>query len=213
MVSGITGRINLIEKDYSSAVSNLAVFYQARPSHQNALYYAAALKGDDQIKQAKDTLEAHLLKYRGNDRVRSFLATLYLTGEQNKALVTYLEIHKNQPENPIINNNLAWLFMNDGQLDKAAFHIEKAYKVAPELASVADTYSTILLKEGKKRQALEKAEQAYTLSKGKDVDIILNYSEILIANSRKNEAKKILDAIITETNEQKNKKEQLINKL
>ena len=141
------------------------------------------------------------------------MASFYLDGQQEKALTTYELIAKTQPDNFMINNNLAWLYLQKGQLEIALSHAEKAYKAAPKVPNVVDTYSQVLLKQGNKRLALETAEKAYNLSKGKDTDIMLNYIEVLIANSRKNEAKKLLAKTDTSNGEQSKKKSFLLNQL
>jgi hypothetical protein len=46
---------------------------------------------------------------------------------------------------------------------------------------------------------------ASELSDGEDIDIQFNYIEALLANSRKNQAKMLLDKIKPETKEQRNK--------
>ena len=113
----------------------------------------------------------------------------------------------------LVNNNLAWLYMEGGSIDKALVHAETAYNLAPKHANVVDTYSQVLLKSGNKRLSLEKAEKAYELSEGKDIDITLNYIEVLIANSRKNEAKRLLESIKTNNETQQAKKNQIENQL
>ena len=212
-IAGIEGRLFLLEKNYAEAVPKLAIFYQAKPSHQNVINLAVALQGNNEVPRATTLLEDHIDQFKGNERVRTLLASLYLNGQQQKALTSYQEIIKTQPNNVLVNNNLAWLYMEGGSIDKALLHAETAYNLAPKHANVVDTYSQVLLKSGNKRLSLEKAEQAYELSETKDTDIALNYIEVLIANSRKNEAKKLLLAIDTATDKQTEKKALLMEQL
>ena len=212
-IAGIEGRILLLEQKFPQAAPKLLSFYNAKPSHQNVIYLAAALQGNNETDKAVSILESHVEQFKGSDRVQALLASMYLNGQQGKALITYQRIIETQPNNVMINNNLAWLYMESGKLEKALFHAEAAYKLSSDNANVVDTYSQVLLKSGKKRQALEKAETAYKLSEAKDVDIALNYVEVLIANSRKNEAKKLLTNTSTMNNTQQEKKSQLISQL
>ncbi|MCJ8321777.1 MAG: PEP-CTERM system TPR-repeat protein PrsT [Colwellia sp.] len=212
-VDGIEGRIYLLEKNFPQAVPKLLSFYQVKPSHQNVIYLAAALQGTNETAGTMALLESHVDKFKGNDRVQALLASMYLNGQQDKALIIYQKIIETQPNNVMINNNLAWLHMENGELEKALFHAEAAYKLSSDNANVVDTYSQVLLKSGNKRQALEKAEAAYKLSDTKDVDIALNYIEVLIANSRKNEAKTLLTNTSTKNNAQQEKKSMLISQL
>lgn len=208
--SGIEGRIALGENEYTQAIPKLEVFYKAFPKEQNALYLAAALKGNKELKRTKTLLETYL-SHSESDRIRALLASLYLNGDEEKALIEYEKIIKTQPNNIVINNNLAWLYMKNGEHDKAVIHAKKAYELAPKNANVVDTYSQTLLKSGNKRLALDTAENAFKLSDGKDIDILLNYSEVLIANSRNNEAKKLLDNMTVNTDEQGIKRSSLLS--
>lgn len=211
--SGLEGRIALLEKDFADAAKKLTPFYQAFPSSQNAILLSLAYKGNNEEEKGQKILKSHLEKNEKDDRVRMILANSYVTSEPTKAITEYEKLVKTQSQNIIILNNLAWLTMEQGHLDKALEYVESAYKVNPQVANIVDTYSQVLLKSDKKREALSKSKEAYELSKGKDIDIALNYIEILIVNSRNNEAKKLLAEVEPQSNAQKNKKNTLISQL
>jgi tetratricopeptide (TPR) repeat protein len=109
----------------------------------------------------------------------------------------------------VAHNNLAWLYLEQNNISKALEHAEKAFELAPHIANIVDTYSKVLLGSGDKRAALKYASKASEIAEGKDVDIQLNYVEVLIANNRINEAKDLLSKAITSTDEQKEKKSKL----
>lgn len=211
--SGLEGRIALLEKDFANAAKKLTPFYQAFPSSQNAILLSLAYKGNNEEAKGQSILKSHLEKNAQDDRVRMILANSYVTSEPTKAITEYEQLVKTQSANIIVLNNLAWLTMEQGQLDKALEYVELAYKLNPQVANVVDTYSQVLLKSDNKREALSKSKEAYELSKGKDIDIALNYIEILIANSRNNEAKKLLAKVEPNSNAQKNKKNTLLSQL
>lgn len=208
--TGIIGRIALLEKDYPVAVEHLTTFYQAMPNERNAGLLAAALSSNNQVSAAIEHIEQHLKTHGESAQLTSVLGTLYLESESsNKALTVYETMAKQQPDNVIAINNTAWLYMEQGEYQTALNYVEQAYKLAPKVANIVDTYGQILFKSGQNRQALEKAKEAYVLSQGKDVDIALNYAEVLLANQRKNEASKILSGLSPATDEQQDKKTQL----
>ncbi len=210
---GLQGRIYLLEKKYKQAIPKLEVLYKTYASSQNALYLASAHQNNQDMTQAISVLENYLAKHEQDDRVRAILAGMYLTNDKNKAIESYVKIAKSQPNSVVVNNNLAWLYMDNNDLDNAVIYAEKAFELAPEVANVVDTYSQVLLKKGDKRAALKKASKASELSKGKDINIQLNYVEVLIANARKNEAKTLLEKIEPSTTEQTTKKSQLVKLL
>ncbi len=207
---GLLGRIFLLEKNYVQAIPKLAQFYQTYPSNQNVIYLAGAYVGDNDKERARGILENHLSTQPENDRIKAMLASLYLNEDNSKAITVYADVAKTQPKNVLVNNNLAWLYLEKGEIDKAFVHAKIAFDLAPDIANVVDTYGKVLLKKGDKRAALKHAAEASSLAEGKNIDIALNYAEALIANSRLNEAKVILEKAVTTTVEQKDKKAQLL---
>jgi len=210
---GLKGRLYLLEEKYKLAIPKLETLYQTYASSQNALYLASAHQGNDDIPQAISVLEKYLAKHAQDDPVRVILAGMYITNDKNKSIENYVKIIESQPDNVVASNNLAWLYMEKNDLANAMIYAQKALELAPDVANVVDTYSQVLLKKGDKRAALNKANKASELAKGKDIDIQLNYVEVLIANARKNEAKSLLEKIEPSTAEQTNKKLQLVDLL
>ncbi len=74
---------------------------------------------------------------------------------------------------------------------------------------VIDTYAQVLLKSEQKVEALAKAQEAYELSKGKDIEIAWNLAEALLANNKDKEGKGILEGISVKTPAQQKKKQSL----
>ena len=141
------------------------------------------------------------------------LAGLYLTHDKAKAITAYANIVETQPKNVVVNNNLAWLYLEQGKVEEALIYAKRAFELAPEIANVSDTYAKVLLETGEKELALKYAAKANALTKGKDVDIALNYIQILIANNNANEAKVLLEKTKAKTPEQKKRKAELSTKL
>jgi putative PEP-CTERM system TPR-repeat lipoprotein len=210
---GLLGRIFLLESNFVQAVPKLEQFYQTYPSNQNAAYLAGAYLGNKDKNKAIGFLENHLGKVSQNGRLKTMLAGLYLNDDDAKAIAHYVEITKQQPKNVIANNNLAWLYSEQGQTEKALVHAKLAFEVAPKNPNVVDTYAKVLLKKGDKIAALKHAEIASSLANGKDTDIALNLAEAFIANSRLSEAKALLKETIVATDEQKERKSQLLTRL
>lgn len=68
------------------------------------------------------------------------------------------------PESPTVLNNLAWVYNEMGEVDKALTLAEKASQLAPNTPEVLDTYGWILYQNNKKDQALALLERAYKLA-------------------------------------------------
>ncbi len=211
--AGIEGRILLLEGKFSEAVPKLTQLYQAKPSSQNVIFLAQAHEGTNQKQTAINILEKHSQKNGIQPSVSLNLANLYLFSDQKKAIMEYEKLIKIQPNNIIVLNNLSWLYLENNLSSKALVHAKKAYYLSPEVADVVDTYAQVLFKSGEKEQALAKAEEAYKISKMKNIDIALNFVEILLANSDKAQAKSLLRKINVETKLQKIKHQKLTEQL
>lgn len=213
ILTGIKGRINLLEKNYGMAVEQLTPFYNKFKSSQNAILLAVAMQQADKVDDAVSLLSSHLTTKKTDHRVRNMLANLYLGVNSDNAMAQYKILIEAQPRNIVALNNLAWLTMEKGELAQAKSYSEQAVKIAPKMPNVLDTYSQILVKVNDLRAAYTNSKQAYELTKGKDVDIALNYIEILLLNSRKNEAMALLSKVQPQTDSQKEKTKRLLNKI
>lgn len=190
--SGLEGRIAFLEKDFTKAVEKLTHFYQAYPSRKNVVLLSLAYKADNQAVQAQQILQEYLAKNEQDDGVRMMLADSYLATETEKAILTYEKIIINEPNNVIVLNNLSWLYLEKGELDKAQLHSKAAIDLAPENPNVIDTRGMVLLKAGKRLDAWKALSKAYEISNGQDMNIALNYAEVAISI---NENQKALDVL------------------
>jgi len=215
LLAGITGRIFLLDRKFAQAIPPLQQQYTAKPSSLNATYLAFAFEGNNQKVEAIELLEQFSSKEEADNkihpRVGLNLANMYLAEHQNKAIVEYEKLIKVIPTNVVVLNNLSWLYMEQGQFFQALKYSKQAYGLNAEIPNVVDTYAQALLKSDKKPEALAKAKEAYELSKGKNIDIALNYAETLLANKNTEEAKRILSGITGVSASQIKRKSELSN--
>lgn len=213
LFAGIEGRILLLERKFYSAIPKLQQLYNAKPNSSNATFLALALEGDNKKEEAIKFLEKYSNEEkRGGSidpKINLLLANMYLTKDQNKAIIEYEKLVKAQPRNIVALNNLSWLYMEEGKLVQALQYSKQAYGLNAKMPNVVDTYAQALLRSGRKATALSKAKEAYELSKGKNIDIALNFVETLLANKDNTEAQRILKQTTVKTDAQKEKKRQL----
>jgi Tfp pilus assembly protein PilF len=95
--------------------------------------------------------------------------------------------------NAVALNNLASI---GGELGdpNALSYAERAMKLAPNSASVLDTYGTLLIKKGELNKGLEQLELARKLAPESNT-LRLSYAKALIKTGRKDEARKELEAL------------------
>ncbi len=205
---GLQGRIFLLEANFVQAVPKLESFYKNYANAQNAFYLSGAYVGNNEKDKAITLLSDFLTANPDNLRVKATLAGLYLENEADKetAITYYTEVLEKQPKNVIINNNLAWLHLEKGNYKKAVDYAKTAFDFAPKVPNILDTYSQALLKTGDKEAALSYSNEAFELTKAKDIDIAINYAEALIANQHLIKAKELLESIVTITEAQETKR-------
>jgi putative PEP-CTERM system TPR-repeat lipoprotein len=217
LLAGIEGRILLLDKEYAAAIPKLKQQYQSQPNNINASYLAFALEANSQKGEAIKLLELHADKDRVDNKINPkmtlSLANMYLADDKNKAIAEYERLIKAVPNNVVALNNLSWLYMDQGKTTQAVAYAKQAYELAPKVPNVVDTYGQALLKSNKKGAAVQKAKEAYDLSEGKDIDIVLNFAEALLANNMNKEAQEILNEVTAVTKEQKDKKQRLLKSM
>lgn len=188
IADGMQGRILLIENKFTQAEPLLASFYNNFPSSQSAILFAVAQKGSGKTNDAIATLKLFLQKNKADNKVRSLLANYHLEKDPEAAIPLYEQMLPSQPNNIVVLNNLAWLNLDANNLEKALEHSKRAIALAPEHPNVIDTRGMVLLKSGDKVGAWKTIIKAYNLTKGRDLSIALNYAEVLIANSKNDDA-------------------------
>jgi len=206
VIQGVDGRIFLLEHNYIKAVPLLKSLYGNVSSSQNIILLAIAQKGAQQDKEAITSLEVFLEKNTTDTKVRSLLANYYLEKESEKAIPLYEDMLITRPDNVIFLNNLAWLNLENGNLEFALQYSEKAAELAPKHPNVIDTRGMVLLKSGDKVGAWKTLLKAYHLSKKKDISITFNYAEALIVNDQNEEAISILERIIPNNDKDRERK-------
>ena len=217
LLAGIEGRIFLLERNFSAAVPKLQQQYTAKASDSNATYLAFALEGNGQKQEAIQLLERHRDKHETNNivnpRISLNLANMYLAKHRDKAINEYERLLTSTPDNVVVLNNLSWLYMEKRKLDEALKYAKQAFDLSSNIPNVVDTYSQVLLKSGKKVQALIKAKEANELAKGKDNEIALNLAEVYIINKKLIEAKRVLNGLNDMTEPQQERKSKLLKSL
>jgi putative PEP-CTERM system TPR-repeat lipoprotein len=133
---------------------------------------------------------------RKDDRTaRHVLATGYITnGAHDLAIRESEKLLKKEPKNPVILNNLAWLYQQKGD-SRAAVFAERALAQAPRSAAVLDTLGWILVEEGNMPRALDLLRKANTLAPEMG-DIQYHMAVALHKSGRSREARRELKRLL-----------------
>ena len=163
-------------------------------SGELAIKIFAVLSAQNVAGESEKFADSWLKEHPKDDRFRLFIAES-ATARKDYSLASkhYRIMLESQPNNPIIMNNLAWV-MAQSKDPKAIDLAEKAYKLAPDQPSIADTLGTLLVSKGDIDRGLDLMKKANTQAP-KDPAIKLNLAKALIKAGKNADAKKELDEL------------------
>ncbi len=108
----------------------------------------------------------HLDQNPLNTEVRTFLAQHYqVAGDNRSAIDEYLTVLNTSPDNPIVLNNLAWIYLVEGD-ERAEPIARRAYSLAPDNSSIIDTLGWILVEQDKVEDGVELLQKASEMATG-----------------------------------------------
>ena len=143
--------------------------------------------------------EEVLNKYPSNVRtaetlenVRFSLSAIYVQkGDMGKGEGILQEMLKNDPENAQANNDLGYLWADQGKnLDQALTMIHKALAHDPDSAAYLDSLGWVLFKLGQTDEAVKKLEQACNMKSGDDPTLHEHLGDCYAKLGRADDAKK-----------------------
>jgi tetratricopeptide (TPR) repeat protein len=118
------------------------------------------------------------------------------SGQAEEAVQAYERSLNYTDPNPVILNNLAWLYL-DRNPERALELATQAYELAPSRAEIVDTYGWVLFQQGRKSDGLAALQQALIIAP-RNAEIGLHVAQALHAMDRDGEARPILERIARE---------------
>lgn len=137
------------------------------------------------------------LKERPLDtNVRIYLASAYESvAETGSAIREYELILKQDPDNFVVANNLAWNYFLAAD-DRAEDLARRAYELKPDNGAVADTLGWILTNKGEHEEAVSTLRKAVELSDGRN-EVRYHLAVALAEAGQNDEAKSILEEVVS----------------
>ena len=139
-------------------------------------------------------INEQLTKTPNNEAFLKLLAEINIEKDPDSALKYYKNLIKSRTNDYGALNNLAWIYMQKGDLDKALQYSSKAKDIAPKHPQILDTYGKILTKQNKLDDAISTLSAAYKLHP-KNTQIMLSLKEAYLANNNIEQAKRITEQI------------------
>ena len=146
--------------DDDAAADHAKRAFTLAPSSQTAIDLAYLQWSAGRETEARAQLETWIAQNPGDIAVRMALANrLQEESDIPAAVAQYRAILEIQPGNPVALNNLAWS-LKDTDPKRALEYIKRAVSVAPENASILDTYAVIQHVNGDNKGARSSVQKA-----------------------------------------------------
>jgi len=187
----IQGQIHLAKGKYKEAIKYLSTSLKKKQNTYTALYIATAYKQHGDIGSAIQFMESELEKYPHNIFYQKFLAKMYITEHPEKAIKIYSTIIDKNKKDIIALNNLAWIFYEKGQLNKALEYAIKSTNAAPNHPGILDTLGVIQLKMNDIDKAFKTLSLAYEISPN-DTEIRIHLAQVEQTRKNHNNVQKLL---------------------
>jgi len=147
----LEGSLARLTGDTKKAVDAYQQAFEKQRNNINLLLLEEVLwkagNRDDAVKQ----LEAWVQEYTEDNLTLTQLAIRYQAlGQEKKAIAAYTRVSELAPDNIVVLNNLAWLYL-DRDNDRALEYAERAYSLAPQSPEVMDTIAIVVHKRDTRR--------------------------------------------------------------
>jgi putative PEP-CTERM system TPR-repeat lipoprotein len=191
LAKGFLARFQLNNKQPELALENALVAYNATPNNGNLILLVFIYDKLQQLDKTMELLEQHLEKLPNDLGARMLLAERQIGGDLTSAMASYEVALQQNPNNYIANNNLAYLYLQEGDINKAKGYGEKAVEIEPDNAAALDTLAQIYVADKNYEGALNLYDRAIT-DDMQNEEIYLNYVEALLLAEEKTLAKRKL---------------------
>ena len=161
------------------ALENALVAYNATPNNRNLVLLVFTYDILKQPNKSIKLLKQHVDKLPTDLAAQMLLAERQIGGDLTGAIVTYEVALQQNPDNYIANNNLAYLYLQQGDVDKAKAYGQKAVELEPNNSAALDTLAQIYVAEKDYKEALNLYNRAITDAMQNE-EIYLNYVEALL---------------------------------
>lgn len=190
------GDILLVQKKNALAVQAYEKAQKFNATGQGAIKLHHALVQDGKQKEANLRMNQWISGHGGDSHSRLYFGMYLLeqTEDKREGIEQLSQILKNEPENVIVLNNLAWA-LGEIKDKRALSYAEKANRLAPNTAAILDTMGWILLNQGDLAKGLESIQKAANLQPNSS-DIHYHLAVALVKSGEKAKAKKELEQVL-----------------
>jgi tetratricopeptide (TPR) repeat protein len=178
-IRGVVSRLHFQRGDYDKAASDANIAYKANPELSQLLVLIASLEAQGKNDEAFEVLQIHTQTRPDDQGAKILFAERQLRKNADDAIATYVAIQQKSPDNLIVLNNLAYLYLEKGEVDKALPLAQRAVELQPALPAAVDTLAQIYVA----KDDLDRARDLYDSVMNNPVDndeVVQNYVTLLV---------------------------------
>ena len=210
----LEGDFYMARKDYTKAAAAFDKAFTRKPTSQLVLKHYQAMAKTGNVSDAKQLLEDWLAEHPKDTKVHVALAQAYQRSNRDREATTHYEqALRLDRTNPLILNNLAWLYHQQND-PRALSYAEQAHRAAPDNGLISDTLGWFYVQNGKPQQGLKLLHRAFKQSP--DIpDIHYHLATALAKTGQTDEARRELTELLATYKHFPNRQaaESLLNKL
>ncbi|OZG73409.1 hypothetical protein BTA51_10295 [Hahella sp. CCB-MM4] len=191
------GTYFLKKGNYKEAIKHFVNLHQLQPSSQTLITLAELYKRDNQLDKVNALLTQWLKDNPKDQAAKLYQANLSIAkdSQDNSAAIAQFEsIVKQNSNNYVALNNLAWTLGQEGRLSEAVEYAQKAYNLQQDNPAIADTYGYLLLQSGDIDTAEQVLSKAHSQAK-EEPSIAFHYAMVLSQIGKTDEAKTLLSKL------------------
>lgn len=163
----LRGNIATAESKLAIALNHYQTLWTNQPSSDLAQRIYSNLSNQNKGKEAAEFLQKWATAFPNNPEMLTVKGAVAINNQNYSAAIQdinkAIELQGKQPS-PFLLNNLAWAYLQTGNLTAAEQNASQAYNLAPKSAAIADTYGWVMLKAGKRDEARKMLKIAYDLA-------------------------------------------------
>ncbi|MCG5509643.1 XrtA/PEP-CTERM system TPR-repeat protein PrsT [Ectothiorhodospira lacustris] len=194
----LEGDVHYAAESFGKAADAYESSYQAQATTESAIKYFEARRRAGDLQQARRLLAGRVDAVPADAQSRMVLGTSFLeTEEYDRALPHYEILVEQVPGNAILLNNLAFMYLRQGD-ERALAMAREAHRLAPEIPHIQDTLGMALLAQGDTVEAL-RLIQAAREALPDDPTIGYHHALALHHNQRSAEARAVLESLLAKS--------------
>ena len=178
-LQGIVARNFITEGKFAEAMPSSLVAYQAKPNLRNLIMTLRSHEGAGENDAAFALLEQHAVESPDDTRVSMLLAERKIGRDTDSAIQDYQALIDENENNFVALNNLAYLYLQRGNLEQAEQLADKAVDLQPNNPATKDTLAQVFVAQKMYDKALSLYSDVIT-STMQNEEIYLNYVETLL---------------------------------